>query len=115
MGCVKPLCAGDRRTFVTINRRDETSNVYGGQEVAFMKVRDAWAKVSMLSGFEKFNQQKVDEVATHKFQFNWDDVADVRAEDQLVVEGVPFNIRSIDNVNYENVLGVLTAERGVLQ
>jgi len=114
--CVKTLCSGEKRTLVTVERKALVSDGAGGQEQTWSVIATAWGKVEMSNGGERFNQQQVDAIATHKFTFNWDDIAGILPQDRLVIGGEPyeFNVRSIDNVQFRNILGIVHAERGVL-
>lgn len=104
MGCVTPICAGDRRSLVTINREVRTPNSSGGYVTTWVLRVTAWVKIVSLKGYERFNQQELTSPVAFRFKGLFADLSAVEVTDQIITEdGMKFNIRDIDDEGMAHV------------
>jgi SPP1 family predicted phage head-tail adaptor len=120
---VKPVCdadlvipAGDRVTLITVEAQTSVPNGSGGQtKPNWVAKCTAWVKMEAGGGSEKFRQQALASENSYKFSGLWNDLSSVLSTDRISLDGVYYNIRSIENKLQRNVTAIIKAESGVSQ
>lgn len=120
MGCVKKTCAagidpGALRTLVEIHRQILSDDGAGGQIRSVLSIGSFYASVKQKSGREVYTDEQLREEGDHEISTRWETLVaySLVVTDRLVIDGVKFQIRSIQNVQYENTVALILAERGV--
>lgn len=92
-----------------------TDDGAGGQQRQVLSIGGFRAQVVQKSGSEIYNDDQLQEIGDHEITTRWETVGafNLTAVDRLQIDGVDFQIRSIQNVDYRNTVALIRAERGV--
>ena len=102
------------RHAITIRRQEYTDDGAGGSVQTWRTIYRGRAKVEQLSSGEQYNRQRITSPATHKFVMRY--FANLRPSDQIVFNGVEYNISGQpDNWQYRNLWLTIMAASGVVQ
>lgn len=112
----KPISAGEFRHPVTIMRPFHTDDGAGGQNVVWQEAGMIFCAVVDAGGSEPYSDSgsgRIRSQERYKFYTWWRD--DLEQTDKLSFRGSDFNIREINNHNFNNKFMEITAETGVEQ
>lgn len=110
------LTAGELRSLVTVQQSVETPDGEGGRAHTWTDKFQAWFYAEQTSGGETYGDGasgRVRSVDSVRFLTWWRN--DIATTDRLVLDGRPFNIRSINNLITRNKFLEVIAEAGVEQ
>lgn len=80
-----------------IQRRSETSDGMGGVIYEWSTIKEVEGTLDKLSGDEVLANEKISIIATHIFIVF--DVFDVTERDRMVIDGMIYRIKDVDNPN----------------
>ena len=117
MKCDKDIAipAGERRTFISIQRDARTPNGSGGYVSTFVPTYTAWVLMEQSSGNERFKQNVLATEASWKFSGTYGDLSMVQTTDRIEVDGRYYNIKNIEDVERRQVTIRIRADEGVTQ
>lgn len=105
------LCSSDLRNYVEIQRATSTNDAAGGSELAWSVFGAIWCKVDEIAGSEGLEHGRVETRDTTRFTARyWEDVY---ATDRLVLDGVVYAIRFVNNEEFRDIATIIEAEAGV--
>jgi SPP1 family predicted phage head-tail adaptor len=104
---------GELDQLITFNREQLTPDGIGGNTRAWVIVGEVWAHVRPVSGGEKTDFQTVNAEAKYIFIIRWP--IDIKESDQIVWDGIQYNIRLISTPKSRNLYCEISAERGAGQ
>lgn len=112
MSC-KQICVNDLTVSVQVDTPTETPDGAGGFTTSWAKKTDIWCKVEEKSGNEKWTHQQLDTVkpSTH---FTTHYRADIFTTDRLLLDGIYYNIRRVDDLKREKKFLLIVADGGVV-
>jgi SPP1 family predicted phage head-tail adaptor len=102
--------SGALRKRVTIQRRSDSVDEYGGQSVAWNDVATVWASLSPTGGKEEPQSGMVRAVASFNIQMRY--FAGLTPKDRLVYNGRIFDIVNINDVDERHREYEITAREG---
>lgn len=106
------LHAGLLRSPFTIKRKTRNSDGAGGYEsTGFDVVLNGYGMLKNISGAERFYSQRLDATVTAKLHMRY--VSGLLESDIIEVDSKDYNVRFIDNVEYQNAWLEITLEGGV--
>jgi SPP1 family predicted phage head-tail adaptor len=105
------ITAGMLKTPVVFERRTRTPDGAGGYTEGWTTTRSTRALVKSMSGSERWASSRVEATSTHKLVTRY--FADVKESDRVTIAGRVYNIRFINNVEFENRWLEITLELGV--
>jgi len=104
--------AGMLREPVTFERVSNTADSYGARVQAWENIADAptLAMVKPMSGRERWASARVEATSTHKIVVRY--FADLTEKDRVVIRGRAYNIRFINNLDFDDRWLEISAELG---
>ena len=93
---------GELRHRITFRKLTTSTNENGFQIEEWVDVKTVWAAVSNLHGREYFEAAAIQRENTVKFTIRY--LKGLDASMQILFQGKPYNITSIDNIKYKNEL-----------
>tara|TARA_R110000796_G_scaffold43588_3_gene107041 strand:- start:488 stop:817 length:330 start_codon:yes stop_codon:yes gene_type:complete len=98
---------------VAFQRLTRTTDGAGGFTEAWAAIADTptRAHIKAMSGGERWHSDRVEASSTHKIVVRYNDV--LTTVDRVVIRGLAYNIRFIDNVEFADKWLNITAEVGV--
>lgn len=105
----------ERRTLITVQQEVKTPDGSGGYSNTWTTVSTAWVLAEQKSGWEPFKHQAVTTEETWKFSGVYADLALVKTTDRLIIDGVVYNIKDVDDLKRRHITIVITAQEGVTQ
>lgn len=116
-GCKNDIAipAGELRHKVEIYSRGEVDTPKGGQTLTWTLVRSAWCKIEQVTAGEPYRRMKLQTETTHVFSGRYADLSIVTPRHKLRFQGVDYNVRDADNVEFRNITMVIQADSGVTQ
>ena len=93
---------GELRHRITFQKLTTSTNENGFQIEEWVDVKTVWAAVSNLHGREYFEAAAIQRENTVKFTIRY--LKGLDASMQILFQGKPYNITSIDNIKYKNEL-----------
>lgn len=107
--------AGDRNSYIEIQRESRTPNASGGFVTAWFPTQQAWVSIEQKNGTERTVNGVLSNVETWKFSGTYADLASILVTDRILFDGVYYNIRGIKDVQLRHITIVIGAEMGVTQ
>lgn len=115
VNCCKPpkYTSRDLREAVTFQRKTRTSDGAGGFSEAWTAISGAPTRcmVKPMSGSERWASQRVEATATHKVVTRYN--AGLVEADRAVIRGREYQIRWINNLDFEDEWLEISAQVGV--
>lgn len=99
------------KTPVTFERRTRAADGAGGYAETWATLRATRGRMRAMSGGERWASSRVEASSTHKLVVRY--FADIKESDRVIVGSRAYNIRFINNVEYENKWLEITLELGV--
>ena len=93
---------GELRHRITFQKLTTSTNENGFQIEEWVDVKTVWAAVSNLHGREYFEAAAIQRENAVKFTIRY--LKGLDASMQILFQGKPYNITSIDNIKYKNEL-----------
>lgn len=90
---MKPLTANCLRHRITIRRGTEASDGKGGFRTSWTTVLQTWAEVTGLDGRESAVERVLEGVSAYRFRIRWRGDVEIRASDQVLLDGRELNIK----------------------
>ena len=85
--------AGQRRCFVTVERKTGTRDADGGERIAWALVNKYWAGILPLNGSEALGAAQKQSEVTGKVVFLYP--VDLTAKDRITYEGKTYNVHAV--------------------
>ena len=105
------LSAGMLRTPVAIQAIVKTPDGAGGFAHTWVTLDTVRAHVKPLSGSEAVRGMQIEDKVSHRIFMRYR--ADVKAKDRLLIEGEPYNIRAVLDLEMRKRWMEILAEKGV--
>ena len=111
--CGSKYSAGQLREPVTFQRLTRTTDGAGGFTEAWAAISGAPARamVKPMSGGERWASQRLEATSTHKIVVRY--CADLTEVDRAVIRGRAYQVRFINNVDFDDKWLEISAEVGV--
>ena len=118
MSCASDISipVNERRTRITFQAQTSTPDDSGGSSIAtWVTVFSAWVKMTQKRGNEAYKQQALVNNDRWEFAGVYSDLKSITTTHRILVNGIYYNIRCINNVNLYNITIKIDAEEGVVQ
>ncbi len=104
------LCSKMLKEPVELQSLSIVGDGFGGQDKTWTSMGTLWCMMKQSSGNEGVEAGRLEAKTTVKFTTHYR--SDVTATDRLIYQGVNYNIRNVENIDFGDVWMVLTADSG---
>jgi len=105
------LCARDFSEYVEVETPTETADGFGGYVSTWANKAYIWCMVNDTGGSESFTDGRESTETSAVFTTQYRD--DITTKDRLLLDGVTFNVRRVENVDRKSRYLRLYGESGV--
>lgn len=104
------LCANALNEYVDVETPTEVADGFGGYTTTWASKTGLWCKIAEKSGNEALTNGRLDTDKSLEFTTIYRD--DILTKDRLVLDGIVYNIRRIDDLDRAHKFLVIYADTG---